>query len=228
MQPPKSINDLPQFRVLDVSHSEPDENGYIDSKLSGVFNQSEGVREGKCWLLLPERNCLFGNLESFDPAARTATFMTSGKEFPKVKGRKFPILDGYWQAYHVWMVTEPRWKWNEVAFQPGDAKAEWIPANGPTVGGDGQPIEGWISVRRIGDMRGKTHVYPANPQGGVSGLIEINADGVIPSGWTHEHCELCNGHIDAGDIAYIDPREHWVCKGCFTKYVATHDLSFLF
>jgi hypothetical protein len=228
MQPPKTITDLPQFRVLDVSPSEPDENGYIDSKLSGVFNQSEGVREGKCWLLLPERNCLFGNLESFDPAARTATLMTSEKEYPKVKDQTFPTLDGYWQAYHVWMVTEPQWIWKELTFLPSDVKVERNPANGPTVGGDGQPIEEWISVRKIGDTRGKAHVYPANPQGGVSGLSEINTDGVILSGWTHGHCELCNGQIDSGDVAYIDPSEHWICKGCYTKYVATHDLSFLF
>ena len=228
MQSPKTINDLPQFCVLDVTHGEPDENGYIDSKLSGVFNRSEGVREGNCWLLLPERNCIFGNLESFDPVARTATFMGSEKEYPSLKDQTFPILDGYWQAYHVWMVAEPQWKWKEVPFLPSDVKVERIPANGPTLGGDSQPIEEWIGVRKIGDTRGKAHVYSANQQGGVSGLSEINTDGVIPSGWTHEHCELCNGHIDAGDVGYNDLSEHWVCKVCYTKYVSTHDLSFLF
>jgi hypothetical protein len=227
MQPPKTIDDLPKFHVLDVTHGEANETGYIDFKLHGVFDQTEGVREGRCWLLLPERDCLIGDLESLDAAARTATFNTSEKVEPKAKDRTFPYLDGYWQAYHVWMVTEPQWKWREVTFLPSDVNAERLPADDSTVGGDGQPIKEWIRIRKIGSTSGKERVYEVNSQG-VSSLSEINAKGVIPSGWDHEHCELCNGHIDAGDVGYLDLSEHWVCKVCYTKYVSTHDLSFLF
>ena len=108
MQPLKTIDDLPQFHILDVVADESNQNGYTEFELHGVFNQTEGVRKGRCWLLLPERDCLIGDLESFDAAARTATFVTSEKQELKVKDRTFSYLDGCWQAYHVWMVTEPQ------------------------------------------------------------------------------------------------------------------------
>jgi hypothetical protein len=226
MQPPKTIDDLPKFLVSDVTHGEPSETGYIDFKLHGVFDQTVGVREGRCWLLLPERNCLVGDLESLNVAARIATFNTSEKEELKAKGRTFPYLAGYWNAYHVWMVTEPQWKWKEVTFLPSDAIAERLPADDSTVGGDGQPIKEWTRVRKIGNTHGNVRVYPVNSQG-ESDLQAISPEVIIPSGWDHEHCELCNGHINTGEIAYIDLGKHWVCKVCYPRYVSTHDLSFL-
>lgn len=218
MWPPKTINDLPQFRVLNVAHGEPNEDGYADFKLDGVFNQIDGVQEGRCWLRLLDRNCLFGDLISSDPGLRAATFITSQSVEPKAKDQAFPYLDGYWQAYHVWMVTEPLWKWKEVTFQPSDAIAERVPADGST--------EGWIKIRKNVRPGGKERVYPIVSQGD-SALPKTNPEGIVPGGWDHEHCELCNGHIDAGHVAYVDPGDHWVCKVCYTKYVLTHDLSFL-
>src|SRR5208282_6829471 len=220
MEPPKTIDDLPKFLVLDVTHGEPNETGYIDFRLHGIFDQTEGVREGRCWLLLPERDCLIGDLEFFDAAARTAKFIASEKEEPKAKDQTFPYLDGYWQAYHVWMVTEPQWKWKEVTFQPSAVIAERAPADGTTVGGDGRPIKGWIKFSKKVSPEGKERIYPVNSQGD-SIPPKTNPEWIVPRGWDHEHCELCNGHIDAGDVGYTDLSEHWVCKVCFTKYVST-------
>ena len=60
------------------------------------------------------------------------------------------------------------------------------------------------------------------------GLVAVGAAVVVPNGWDHEHCELCNAHIDPGGTGYVDHSDHWVCAGCYTKYVAVHDLSFLY
>jgi hypothetical protein len=38
---------------------------------------------------------------------------------------------------------------------------------------------------------------------------------VIANGWDHEHCELCNTHIDPGDYAYTKTDDLWVCLPCF-------------
>jgi hypothetical protein len=117
------------------------------------------------------------------------------------------------------MVTESQWKWKEVTFEPSDAIAERVPTDGST--------EGWIKTSKKVSPDGKERVYPVNSQGD-SILPKATPECIVPAGWDHEHCELCNGHIDAGDVGYIDLGEHWVCKVCYTKYVLTNDLSFLY
>jgi hypothetical protein len=50
---------------------------------------------------------------------------------------------------------------------------------------------------------------------------------LVPSGWGHEHCELCNEHIDAGMFGYCDPGERWMCEKCYERYVVPRDLTFV-
>src|SRR6266700_2685202 len=38
---------------------------------------------------------------------------------------------------------------------------------------------------------------------------------IVTNGWDHEHCELCNTHIDPGDYAYTNADDLWVCLTCF-------------
>ena len=46
--------------------------------------------------------------------------------------------------------------------------------------------------------------------------------------WDHEHCALCNVHIDAGSPqGYIDPKENWLCPDCYERYALPRDLSFV-
>ena len=177
---------------------------------------------------MPERRCLYGDIVSLNAATRTASFKTSDKEHPKTEGQTFPYLAGCWQAYHVWMVTELRWKWKEVTFLPSDASAERFLATDSKAGDDGQPTEEWKSVKQIGSKSGRSHIYKAGARDGMSEQTPISAAGVIPAGWDHEHCELCWEHIEPGDVGHVDPGEHWVCKSCYTQYVSAHDLSFLF
>jgi hypothetical protein len=203
---PRRLEDLPHFLVAAVQEGETYASGYTDYELSGTFDQTEGVREGRCWLLLPHKNSLIGDLKSFDPGPRTAVYCTAEEDKPPVLGLALPYVDGYWQAYHVWMVLDADHAWSRVIFQPSDAL-----------------------LRRGIDEHGKSWrmLRPA-------GLIpaELAAEGwgdaeLIKGAWDHEHCELCRATIDGGKVAYTDAEDHWVCTNCFEDYVANHDLSFI-
>jgi hypothetical protein len=50
---------------------------------------------------------------------------------------------------------------------------------------------------------------------------------IVPGAWDHEHCMLCNAHIDPGHVAYTDPEMNWLCAACYGAYAKTHDLSFV-
>lgn len=53
--------------------------------------------------------------------------------------------------------------------------------------------------------------------------------GVRAGGWDHEHCDLCNAHIDAesGPEGYVNPGNRWLCVLCFHRYAEPRDLAFL-
>lgn len=64
--------------------------------------------------MLPERDWLAGALEALDPHARTAIFSTCEESAADLVGRSLPYVDGYWRAYHVWMVAEPLREWERT------------------------------------------------------------------------------------------------------------------
>jgi len=82
-------------------------------------------------------------------------------------------------------------KWTRVAFHPTDA------VEVTSIAGDGKQIRG---IRKL-----HPHEQPSDDSR------------VLKNGWDHEHCEICNAHIDPGDYAYANPEDHWVCLNCFQK-----------
>lgn len=219
----RKIEDLPHFAVSSIERGDKRYSAadYVEFKLRGTFDHLTGVREERCWLLLPGRDCLIGDLESLDSQARTAVFSTFEKSLPDLVNRKLPYVDGYWQAYHVWMVTEPSWEWKRTLRERGDVAAEVFESEtSQTI--QGQEVKSWIRVTETGKREGKQRIYPL-----FGGDLQAQIDAVTATGWDHEHCELCNADIRAGDHGFVDPDEHWVCEPCYAKYVAAHDLSFL-
>ena len=217
----KRLEDLPHFLISSGEQGECHPTRYIDFKFHGTFNQTTGVSDGRCWLLLPERDCLIGDLTSFEPKTGAATFLTSAEATPDVLGASLPYVDGYWQAYHVWMVVEPLWQWRRVPFQRTDVVGELFEAEKAQMI-KGREVKTWLLVRETGKSRGYHRDYPIFP-----GSVESQRDKIIAAGWDHEHCELCDAQINVGDYGFVDPAEHWVCESCHAKYVTTHDLSFL-
>jgi hypothetical protein len=219
----KTVADLPHFAVSSIERGEKRHPAadYIEFKLHGTFDHLAGVREARCWLLLPQRDCLVGDLESLDSRARTAVFVTFEKSPPDLVGGELPYVYGYWQAYHIWMVTEPSWGWKRALLQRGEVVAEVFESErAETI--QGQKVKRWIRVKETGQHRGKERAFPV-----FSGDLQPQIDAVTVTGWDHEHCELCSAQIRLGDHGFVDADEHWVCELCYAKYVATHDLSFL-
>lgn len=219
----KKIEDLPHFAVSSVQsgdrrHPSAD---YFEFKLHGTFDHLTGVREDRGWLLLPQRDCLIGDLESLDTHSRTAVFVTLEASLPHLVNRRLPYVYGYWQAYHVWMVAEPSWGWERMLLQRGEVTAELFEAE-KAQAVQGQQVKRWIRVKETSARHGRERAYPV-----LSGDLKPQIDAAVASGWQHEHCELCGATINLGGYGFVDSDEHWVCEPCYAKYVATHDLSFL-
>lgn len=72
----------------------------------------------------------------------------------------------------------------------------------------------------VGPTHGSTVLRPiAGPQG----EDEVRVAGA----WDHEHCMLCNTHINPGDDAYVDADRNWLCRRCYENYAQPHDVSFV-
>lgn len=152
-------------------------------------------------------------------------FRGSEESIPELVDTRLPYLEERWKAVHVWMVVEPEWIWDKVRFEAQDARASRYEAEDVSII-EGQEVKEWIKLERA-DGRGRTTRYcPVYPVGGAD-LPLARPDGLIPGGWSHEHCELCRNHIEADNFGYVDRSEHWVCGACYEKYVIAHDLSFL-
>lgn len=167
---------------------------------------------------------LFGELRFLQIAERTAMFHTTEESMPEVLGRELTYLKEPWKPHHIWMV-DPRWTWKRTLYQAKDVISRTIRDNKVSIV-DGQEVWDWIEIKRLAEKAGDSRYYPVFPDGRTT-LPPAGPDGVIKGGWDHEHCELCEAHVDAGKYGYVDPGEHWVCEACYGKYVVNHDLSFM-
>ena len=52
---------------------------------------------------------------------------------------------------------------------------------------------------------------------------------IVPGGWDHEHCEICNECICLihGPDGYANKDDNWVCPACYEKYVEPMSFDFL-
>ena len=198
---PKQLEDLPHFLVKGLKQEAVDAEGYIPLELSGTFNTLEGVREGRCWLLQSDKQSLIGDISLLDASTNAALYRMRAKTVPALLGRKLPYLDDFWQAYHVWMVTDLTEVWRELVFHACDAVSDRFE--------DGSGNR-WTRFRK------------ARPEDSHNPELQI-----VQNGWDHEHCELCNAHIDPGDCCYRSATDCWVCQGCYQQFVQRHDLSFI-
>jgi hypothetical protein len=220
----KRIEDLPHFRVTSVK---PSETCATDFQLVGVFDRITTVREGECSLLVPGKTSLIalsGDLK-FQDTASTALFQTSDKSMPDLVGLDLVYVDPNWEPYHVWMVAEPRWKWNRTLFHATDVIARTVDGNGASTV-DGEEVTKWIEIKQNIPSSRLSRFYPIFPSG-KSTLPPVELDGIIKGGWNHAHCELCETRIEPENYGYLDLGGHWVCEGCYSKYVGPHDLSFI-
>jgi hypothetical protein len=228
---PKRLDDFPKFVVTALRRCAPSESDYQGFEIDGVFDaELEGpfdeIIGGNCpqwfWLLFGERGSLCPVLRSFDKQSRTATLAFHEKEEPGVLGLEMAYLSSYWQAFHVWMVLDPNWGWERKQFKGTDALAEDFEAKEVSIV-EGREIRVWTKLEPARAGSGQSRLYPATDQ---TPPVHLGPR-LVPGAWEHEHCELCNAHIDAEMFGYYDPGERWMCEDCYERYAVRHDLAFV-
>jgi hypothetical protein len=197
--------------------------GRYDPILEAVFDEIvAGTGPQWFWLMYGERGCLCPTLKSFNKQMKTAILTCQEREEPKIVGLDLAYFRPAWQLCHVWMVLDPKWGWERRQFQSSDAIAEDFESQSISIV-DGREVKLWTKLERAKGGAGQSHQFPEadEPPTTHSGTR------LVPGGWDHEHCELCNAHIDPGDVGYCDPEERWICQNCYERYVARHDLAFV-
>lgn len=217
---PKTLEDFPNITVTAVRPGAKSDAGYqwfemvgnYDPILEKVFERiTAGTGPQWFWLMYGDRGYLCPTLKSFDVQTSTATLTCQGNEEPKILGRKLAYVSPAWQACHIWMVHDPKWGWERRRFQAGDAIAEDYESEEVTIV-NGREVKKWTKLEPAGESGGQ----PVGP-----------GTRLVPGGWDHEHCELCNEHIESGEIGYCDTEGRWICHNCYERYVARHDLAFV-
>jgi hypothetical protein len=219
----KSLEDFPQFTVTGVRRGATSDTGYTRFELDGGFDRVvETLDPYWFWLLFGDREYLYASLKSLDNETQAA-ILTSDEEIePKVVGHSLAYLSRSWQAFHVWMVLDPRWVWERKVLPSTDAVAEDYESKDVSIV-DGREVSVWTKLEPVEGRGDQNRHYPATDQT----LPPRHGTYLVAAGWDHEHCELCHSHLDAGHFGYRDLGEHWTCEKCCGRYVATHDLAFV-
>jgi hypothetical protein len=222
---PKTLEDFPWFVVTALRRGSKASEGYIAFEIEGHFDRRINVSaDGPqwFWLLFGKRGCLCATVQSLDKETKAAVLTFETTEEPDIVGHTLAYLSPYWQAYNVWMVLDPEWPWEKKQFLGMDALAEDFESRDTSVI-DGREVKFWTKLSPANAERGQSRHYPASEQTSTPGRNVR----LIPSGWDHEHCELCNSHIDIGMFGYCDPDGRWMCENCYSRYVLRRDLSFV-
>lgn len=204
--------DLPQFMVSSVEQTAgADSEGYAEWRLSGELSRTEGVTfDGWSFLLISGHESLVGEFTPPNAPSRT-TFTTLLKERPEVLGLKLACLGPYWNPYQVWTVEDGPNAWTEGVFAASDVEAEYVE------GTDGRRYH---KLSKLAEP--KTSSFRLQPTEGNQLPSRI-----VPEGWDHEHCEICNSHIDPGDKYFHHAEDNaFLCVSCYEKYVLRADIGF--
>ena len=72
---------------------------------------------------------------------------------------------------------------------------------------------------------GKTVGWQQPDEELLEGAVDL---GIREGACYHEHCALCNAHIDRDNPqGYVDPNDNWLCSSCYERYALPRDLSFV-
>lgn len=154
-----------------------------------------------CALLAPNRKCLYGDWAAPASWDGKVQFETAHEPTSVVKGTRLHYA-GSLDARAAILIEDGPSAWQELTFEPKDA----------------------VSIPFIDESGHKWRKISEVNQGTT---LEPEAE-IIHNGWDHEHCLICNAHIEAGDRFYRHQSENeFLCARCYGKYGTTGDLSFL-
>lgn len=222
MSKPKTLEDFPHFIVSRVRRG-ASADGYTRFELEGQFDRWIGEKiQDWFFLLFDRQSSICVTLQSFDRETNAAVLTCDEKDEPSVIGRSLAYLNRYWRPHNIWMVLDTSQGWTKKQFRGIDAIAEDFEAKDISIV-DGREVKVWTKltpVRESGEPSRHDAVTDQNSPGGSGRRL-------VSLGWDHEHCDLCNAHIDPGDFGYCGRDEHWLCEKCYQSYAAKHDLSFV-
>jgi hypothetical protein len=223
MTKPKTLEDFPRLVVENVTRGVTAADGYTRFELRGRFDRIIDEKEQEWfYALFGTRDSVCVTLQSLEKGTRATVLTCDEKDDPNLLGQSLTHLGRRWQPYKIWMVVEPNWRWERQTFPGIDAVAEDYEAKDVSIV-DGREVKVWTKLEPVRSGEGLSRYYPASDQAVPSG----STSRFVPLGWDHEHCELCNAHIDAGHSGYCDPDEHWLCEQCYERFVVPHDLAFV-
>jgi hypothetical protein len=219
----KTLEDFPKFVVTALRRGPTADAGYTYFELEGSFDRTiESTGPQWFWLLFGKRGCLCASVQSLNKETKAAILTFEATDEPDIVGHTLAYLSPYWQAFHVWMVLDPNWGWGKRRFLGADAVAVDFESKDVSII-DGREVKFWTKLTRADDQGGLSRHYPSNDPTST----QIGETRLVPSGWDHEHCELCNSHIDVGNFGYCDSDERWLCEKCYARYVMRGDLAFV-
>lgn len=222
MPEPKTLKDFPQFNVSAVRRGEISAKGFTNFELEGQFDRNPISDQGNWFYLLSDGKGLCVSIQSFDRETGKAVFTSDTEDELPIAGQSLTYLRSAWQPYKIWMILGHAGAWTRKPFSGEDAVAEDYDS-GETSMVDGREVRVWTKVEPAAGSKGVTRYYPATDQT----LPPSTERRPVSGAWDHEHCGLCNIHIDAGDIGYSNPDENWLCEKCYERYAVPRDLAFI-
>jgi hypothetical protein len=200
--------DLPFFAVESIEEgpvtaATVENTGFRTWYLTGSISDPAAIDLSRwCALLGEDRNCLYGNWIQEGRSDGKLIFGTSHDPKSITSGARLPFA-GDIHAWTAILIEDGPSAWEERVFATSNAvQTRFVDADGKTLRG----------------------IKPAADSG------ELVPDAqIIKGGWDHEHCLLCNGHIDPGDrfFEHTADRGNFLCVACYDKHAKTGDLSFL-
>ncbi len=167
-------------------------------RVFGRFDRLEGVRNGGCFRV-NRGDYIWANLVVLDRSA-CSVLATNERDRDLVRlgvGQRYVWFDDYWQAPFVEAIADEAVVWRKFVFEPSDGR-----------------------YFRQGEVIGWQEIGGPLPEG----AIDL---GVKSGAWDHEHCDLCQGHIDLDHpVAYTNDAGYFLCSPCYEKYGKHHDVSF--
>ena len=173
-----------------------------EGRYHGRFDPSPWIGNGHCiGLHFGAGRFLWCEVGDVDSEARTCSLAPDewSESFEPNVDESYPYMEWYWGSRAEIVLDEER-TWNRATFE---ARAMVLyPAEGG--GRMGTPL---------------AEVEQAGAEGG----------GVVPGGWDHEHCEICNQTIgNGGDPdGYVSDSTCWICVECYRDYVVPRSLGFM-
>ena len=172
-----------------------------DYSITAIIDNWKYGTEGSqwFWLWVSDSEAIIPSIKSIDLDSREVTLLIGNDEYREIirPGEILHWMNPAWQAYHVTMILEGKWK--QRKFVPEDAVH--FEVNG---------VHGWkINGGKL-------------PEGAKQTSIQANG-----WDHEHcELCDARIGN-DGYESGYIDENDHWLCSDCFVKWALPKSLKFL-